>query len=116
MLKAILIAIPVLSLPVVATAQDVMSSLSGTWAEPGADCGDAGNQWVVLPGTLITPFDQCTFSVESSGGTEATVAAKCLPRAGGDSYQTNFTFEMTGADAMSLAGQQLFKELARCAG
>ncbi|MEO8531198.1 MAG: hypothetical protein ABI459_08230 [Deltaproteobacteria bacterium] len=116
MLKAILIAVPVLCLPIVATAQDVMSSLSGTWAERGADCGDAGNQWVVLPGTLITPFDQCSFTVENAGGTSATVAAKCLPRAGGDSYQTDLTFEASGADAMSIAGQQLFKELARCAG
>jgi hypothetical protein len=116
MLKAILIAAPAILAPVVASAQDVMSALAGTWAEPGADCGNGDSQWVVLPGTIITPFDQCSYAVESAGGTEATVAAKCLPRAGGDGYATNFTFEMTGDNAMSIAGQQLFKELARCPG
>jgi hypothetical protein len=116
MLKAILIAAPALVAPLAATAQDVMSALGGTWAEPGADCGNGDNQWVVLPGTLITPFDQCSYAVESAGGSEATVAAKCLPRAGGDGYQTNFTFQMTGDASMTIAGQQLFKELNRCPG
>lgn len=116
MLKAILMSAPALLVPMAASAQDVMSALAGTWAEPGADCGNGDNQWVVLPGTIITPFDQCSYAVVSAGGSEATVDVKCLPRSGGDGYQTSFTFQMSGGDSMTIAGQQLFKELARCPG